>query len=435
MSSKKPNVLVFSIDVWNSVSGSDTFTNLLSEYSPDNVANIYFKSGIPTSSVCNKYFFISENSVIKSIFNKNVKSGKVVEKGTQESSSADMDAEVRIEKSRYSFFTKYRRWLFVYAREFLWKIGRWKTAELDEFVENFKPDVLFFPIESYIYFLRVIRYVISKTNAPAIGIIWDDNFTYKVHKYNIGYRIHRFFLRKHVKALAKRCSKLFVINSKMQRECKAELSVDSDILTKGAKLTGEYKPNSYTDKPIRIVYTGKLNIGRFDTVCAVADAIAELNKGEKAFELHIYSGTSLSAEEKQRIEKDGTRFMGSVTQDKITDIQNEADILLMAEALKGKHKYAARLSFSTKIVDYLAGGKCILAVGPEDIAPIEYLKENDAALIASSKQAVLEVLGKVLSDNQLLNEYGKKAYDVALKNHDIAKIHSLLYSSFSKVCE
>ena len=66
-----PRILVSSVDVWNESSGSDTFTNLLSGYESENIANIYIRSGKPTSQVCNKYFYISENAVIKGIFKKN----------------------------------------------------------------------------------------------------------------------------------------------------------------------------------------------------------------------------------------------------------------------------------------------------------------------------------------------------------------------------
>ena len=60
---------------------------------------------------------------------------------------------------------------------------------------------------------------------------------------------------------------------------------------------------------------------------------------------------------------------------------NEADILLHVESFNEKMKKYTRLSISTKIPEYLASKRLIIAIGPVDIASIEYLKDNKAALI------------------------------------------------------
>ena len=38
------------------------------------------------------------------------------------------------EQARYSFFSKCRLGIFIFAREFVWKLGKWKTPELDAFL-------------------------------------------------------------------------------------------------------------------------------------------------------------------------------------------------------------------------------------------------------------------------------------------------------------
>jgi hypothetical protein len=82
----------------------------------------------------------------------------------------------------------------------------------------------------------------------------------------------------------------------------------------------------------------------------------------------------------------------------------------------------ARLSFSTKITDYLSSGKCIFAVGNSDLAPIEYLKDNGAALVACSQAEVEEKLRLLLSDNAILQKYANGAVDCGRKNHSPALI-------------
>ncbi len=432
-------VLTLSVVVWNKESGSDTLSNLFSGYDPDKLANVYFKSGIPDSSVSKRYFYISENSVIKSIFKPKTVTGMEVE-AAQDKGDAQhhhdeiMERESATEKARYRFFSRHRLWIFQYIREILWKIGRWKSKALDDFVTDFAPDVLFFPIEGYIYFNRVTEYVIKKSGVPAVGIIWDDNFTYKVHPHNVGFRIHRFFLRKRVRRLAQSCTKLFVMTPKMQKELQEEFGLSSEVLTKGAVLPSNDStaasdlPLEET-RPIQIVYTGKLNLGRIQSVQLLADVLDEMNADKLSFELYIYSGTFLNEREKESLNKKGCHFMGSVTQDKIAEIQERADVLLLAEALKGKNRNVARLSFSTKTVDYLSHGKCMLYIGTADNASSEYLQEHKAALIASSRAELTDVLHALLSDSTMIEEYRNNAKELARRNHDIKCTQARLYAA------
>ena len=45
---------------------------------------------------------------------------------------------------RYQKYGAKRNVLLLFAREILWYLGKWKTKELDSFLEEFKPDVVFF---------------------------------------------------------------------------------------------------------------------------------------------------------------------------------------------------------------------------------------------------------------------------------------------------
>ena len=61
----------------------------------------------------------------------------------------------------------------------------------------------------------------------------------------------------------------------------------------------------------------------------------------------------------------------------IQRILQYADVVVFAEALEGKEANIAKLSFSTKITDYISNGKCVLAIGKRYIAPIDYFLKYD----------------------------------------------------------
>lgn len=68
------------------------------------------------------------------------------------------------------------------------------------------------------------------------------------------------------------------------------------------------------------------------------------------------------------------------------------------------------------------------------IAPIEYLKENDAAVIATDYQDVEKILRRLLAEPQLLNHYGKNAFECGRKNHNSELIKSRFISTILSAC-
>lgn len=111
-------------------------------------------------------------------------------------------------------------------------------------------------------------------------------------------------------------------------------------------------------------------------------------------------------------------YCGSVPHQQIAGILHDADVVVFAEALEGKEANVAKLSFSTKITDYLSNGKCILAIGKDYIAPIDYFARNDSAIIANNAEQVHQQVARLIDAPQLIDQYGEKAFNCAIRNHD-----------------
>ena len=170
--------------------------------------------------------------------------------------------------------------------------------------------------------------------------------------------------------------------------------------------------------PIKILYTGKLIYGRDETIAEIVEALKNINKdGQKAL-LQIYTNTELSQEMKGRICVDGCcEIKGFVHQDEAIRIQKEADVLLYAEGLSNTN-LVARLSFSTKMTDYLASGNCIWAVGNMDLAPIEYLKVEDAGIVSTDRASIWSSLQQIVEKPNMLKIYAEKAQLCGIRNHN-----------------
>ena len=112
-----------------------------------------------------------------------------------------------------------------------------------------------------------------------------------------------------------------------------------------------------------------------------------------------------------------------VSQSEVIDLQNNADVLIHAEAFDRYNKSLVRCAISTKIMDYLSVGRCILAIGPSDISSIEYLSDYDLALIASDKKALKQVIGLIKNDTSILHRYARRGleYTRTLLNENVIR--------------
>ncbi len=417
MKNNLPRVLVPCINVWQDTGSVRTLPEIFSCWDKEKVAQIYTKAGLPDTDVCQKFFRINENSVLKSVFKRSVKTSSEVE-NTKGEVTQSQKKELSEESKRYN---GRHSMLLTLCREMVWLLGKWKTPELDRFIEDFDPEILFVPVYPVVYMARLQLYIIKKTKKPVVCYLSDDNYSYKTCGANPLAYIHRFWLRAGVRKIMKHCHKLFVIAPKQKEEYDAVFGTDSLILTRAIDTDKLPTEELCPHHPVRMVYTGKLGIGRDKTVAEVAKAVAAVNKEKERIRFDVYSGDTPEGELAEILSMGGNRFCGSVTSDKIEEIQRQSDITLFAEALKGKYKNAARLSFSTKLTDYFKSGKCILAVGSRDIAPVDYLIREDAAVVVTEYETLEATLRRLCDNPALITEYGAKAVDCGRRNHSKEK--------------
>ena len=230
--------------------------------------------------------------------------------------------------------------------------------------------------------------------------------------------------------MIKKCDTVFALSPKMKEEVDKEFGIQSELLTKPIFNKGVFQPYE-PQTPVRVLYTGKLIIGRDKTIAEVVDAIREVNKDGQKIVLDIYTNTELTPNMEARINVPGCcNLHAPIPQSEVFKKQAEADVLLFAESLSDKSK-TARLSFSTKLTDYFSAGKCVWGVGNTDLGPIDYLRTEDAGLVSTDKESILNTL-KLISDNkQTISQYAQKAYDCGVNNHNKDKIIMKLYDAIT----
>ncbi len=418
---RAPKILLCTVDTWkkdNATSTAFTLSELFKDFGSNNLAALYIREEAADSPVCSEYFRISEQSVIKSILKPKTVTGCRI---TSSNLSEVNDTQsVQASKKIYGKYGKKRNPILLMMRELLWFFGKWKSRELNEFLDDFSPDIVVFGIESYMHFNRINRYIVRRTGAKAIGCVWDDHIS-NYTSAGVSSKISRSLQRKSFKKTARCCDRIFSITPKTKKEVDEFLGVDSIIMTKPLSASAlEWMPYTASD-PINVLYTGNLQIGRLESLKLLAKALKEINAEKERIHVDVYTTTAVDEQDQAELSP-YVSIHEPVTQSAVMQLQKKADVLLFIEDLSRKHRYDSRLSFSTKLTDYFSSGKCILAIAPPDISSIEYLKEQDAAICVSSEEELKEKLIKLVLDTELIAEYGRKAFLCGVNNHSREKL-------------
>ncbi len=418
-------ILVCTVNSWNSKVGDNTFPLLLEGLPVENISNLFIREETPDSPICENYFRISEGKVMKSIFKPSIKTGEKVEKEADDNSQLQVEQKQLYSKKAKFYYTK------LFIREIIWFIGKWKTKELDQFLEEASPDIVVYEMSRYIHLNNIIRYIIEKSGAKGVGCFWDDTFTYKQEK-SFGYKALRFFQRRNLKKLAKASQEFFAITPKTKREADEFFNINCSVLTKAITEFYEYEEPKEKET-LKMLYTGNLTIGREDTMLLILDELKKLNKNGTKITLDIYTNTDLSEKYKNGLNTDFSKLYDAIPQNEVIKKQRAADILLFVESLKDENKIA-RLSFSTKITDYYAAGKCIFAVGNKDLAPVELFVEEDSAVVVTSVDELQEKISQLVN-METLKKYSAKAYETGKRSYSAEVVKEKFFTVLNGVLE
>lgn len=420
-------VLVITGSPWredNSIGNS--YSNLFGGIENIEIANIYLKNGKPDNNVVSRYFQITEKKLIANLLNKKRPSGRELSSDT-----AKMNVLTKEETKIYNVLRTVRMETFFTIRELIWKIGRWKSVELNKFLDDFQPDIIFSPLQKTRYMNNILMYIKEYTQKPLITYAWDDVYSLNQISYSPIYWINRFLQRAKIRKVAKVSEFLYVISEFQKLEYEKFFNKECKVLFKGYTFKEPKYQKSKTNVPIQVLYTGNIASGRWKVLQNLGEAIKKINLDGLKIQLNIYTLTPVSEKIKKSLNIDDSVYLkGGVSSKEVKELQKKSDILVHVEPFKRKDMLISRLSFSTKLVDYFYSAKCILAIGEKESASINYLLNNDAAIVVTNETEIIKKLNEIVEDRPTIEAYAKKAWSCGERNHQISIIQKSLYKDF-----
>lgn len=426
---KKIKLLLVTSMAWNEDNNiGNTYSNIFKGMEDKiEFAHIYCRGELPKNSICKKYYQMNENTIIKSLFNKKQKLGNKFEYDNNLNENlADIEKNSKMQDKM-----RVLRWeIFFLARNILWRVAKWKTDELNEFIDEFNPDIIFGTLTYMPNINRLMVYIQERIKVPMICYAWDDVYTYKQFNYSPLFWFRRFTQRKHIMKTVEHCEYMYGINNDIINEYGKIFNKKMKLLIKSYEFIDDFQQIKEIKPPIKMIYTGNIGAGRVDTLVKLANSIKLINKNEKLFFLEIYTTSPLNKQIEKSLNIEGcSSLMPPVSFKSVLVIQKKADILVHVEPTKRKDHLTNRLSLSTKIVDYFFAGKTILAIG-KHTAAMNYLESMDAAIIQKNPNKTFETLTAILNNPELLNEYAEKAYNCGVKNHNKVLMQETLLKDF-----
>ncbi len=432
------NVLILTRSVWDDTNSlGNTMSNFWSSYDSDRIANLYCRQALPNNKVCFNYFTISEKFIVLNLFNFKKKPGRHFRITRKYDNGINNNLTGNTDEQLYKYFRRNPSWMAIWAQEMIWKIGNWRNSNLSSFLKEFQPQIIFAPCFSNSYMHNVLWYIATKTKSKVVLFHADDYLSTRGLGGNLLDKFSRSIRSKYVKKSALKADLNYCISHKQQEEYERIIEKEMKLLYKGSDFS-EQPPapvKSHTDF-IKIVYVGSTLYGRWKTLGILARTIKKINAIKPIFELQIYSQYKPSVESvKEMIIEGASKFLGKVPASDVPNIMKNADIVLHIESFDDIEKQKTRLSFSTKIVDCLASGRALMAIGWQEAASIDYLVKNDAALVAFDEKAIKEQLNKIAENPSLLETYARKAWECGKRNHQIDEIQKRLYNELAQLIQ
>jgi len=411
---KYPKILVISNNPFSKTSNNGkTLASFFREFPPENIAQIYFSSEIPTEERYFNYYRITDIQVLKSLLTF-ASPGSEIKINKKKS-----ETEKKLIKNTYKFIPKSD--FFRLLRDFMWKSKKWQSSELINWIKTFSPDIIFFCAGDTGFVYDVVSFVLNITKAKLITYITDD-YILPRNTISIFWWIRRNIIFKKMYNAVSR-SNLFITISEQMRKTYKELFKKDSIVA--LNMTETMRMENFDSKKldknyINLIYAGGLHYKRYETLSLLAEAINYYNyqsRNNKAF-LSIYSTTVPNKKILNKLNIQGaSRFLGELNYEELKLKLNEADILVHVESFNLKSIESTRLSISTKIPEYLSLAKPILAIGPEEVASMKYLK--DVAYCITRINDIKNEVSNFLNDAKLRNYLSVLSLDKYSTNHNI----------------
>ena len=417
---KCPRILVISNNSFSTVKNNGkTLDSFFDGYPTDKLAQLYFNDEEPNGVNCNKYYQVTDRDVLTSLSKKSMYCGRSKKNKIYEETLIGESSGKNTIINKLKNYDSSR-----IIRELVWKYSKWNNEGLNKWLDEFKPEFIFFCAGDSGFAYDITKYIKEKYNTK-LAIYITDDYVLPRRSISIAWWIRRAYILKKMKENVQNSDLFITISEQMRQKYKTLFNKDSILAVNmvdsmnndDIKKTYDDIKKSYNEK-VTLVYAGGLHFNRYKVLNLLSKSIKEFNENNKIkVNLMIYSGQVPTKKQLKYMNIEGaSKFCGKLDSTEVRKVLNLCDIPVHVESFDRKSREATRLSISTKIPEYLSLKKPILAIGPEEVASMQYLKNISYCI--NNKNLISKGISDLIYNDQLRKNLAERSFDRYKFNHD-----------------
>lgn len=405
-----PRILVIGNNCFSkSNANGRTLGNLLAGYPREKLAQFCLSGADPDFDRCDNYFCVTDRAALMAFFGK--KAGCHLEAEAY-GRGEDVSNARRVSRNA----------LTMLVREAVWGLGWWQRFGFWEWVDGFRPQLVLLQAGDCPFLLRLAEQAARRCQVPLV-VYQSEAYFFKDFDYfqakGLAHWVYPLFRAE----FCRQFRRTMDMTAWAVYSCEAlrqaydrEFRTPSETIYTAAEVCGGRKTER--EDSFAVSYLGNLGVGRHRPLVEIANVLQELSP---EYYLDVY-GKIPSASVQQAFEScRGIRFRGFISYGEVLKIMQESDLVVHGEDFSAFSRKDLEFAFSTKIGDCLAGGTCFLLYAPEELACSRYLREQEAAWVASDRETLKKTLGLLVQRPEERERYLKRAGEVVEEKHSMEK--------------
>lgn len=417
-----PRILLVSNNCLSkSDSNGRTLGNFVSAWPKENIAQFCIHDRDKDWDVCSNYYVISDAQAVKAfVLGKKIDGRKTVcEKEVAVSSCTAMKKGVA------------RTPASMLLRDIIWKSLRWKKDKFDSWVDGFDPQVVLFQAGDLPALYDIAVRMAKDRNIPLV-IYNSEEYYFKDYCY-FGedtsfkwlYPLFHKKLKKSVKKALQYAAGSIYISDYLKELYDTEFGKNSiTIMTSATGESGMGNKKSVYDGQGTIVYGGNLGIGRHKALIEIGEALQYIDENLR---IDVYGKSDDQGVIDELSSSKGVNYVGMVPYQELQRKTKEARLLVHVESTKPYYLRDIKYGFSTKIADSLASGVPFFVYASDELTSVQYLIDNNCAIIATDREELVRQLKTALFDEDTREECVNNALKTAAKNHSMQENKNRFY--------
>lgn len=293
--------------------------------------------------------------------------------------------------------------------------------EISDWVSQYKPDVIYSVLGS-VRMMNIALKLHNKFDTPIVPHFMDD-WPNTVYKRSWRLSVPRAILTAKLKSILAYSPKRLTICEDMANEYSSRYGGHFDYFMNCIEPPDKIAPlRIKTNELVRFGFVGGLHLNRWRSLLSVISALQSLKDQGKSVTLDIYAP-------QKDIKTYSSIFKGfsvvgvmsTLKAQEVCEKLEQFEVLVHVESFEPTDSLYTRLSISTKIPQYMASGRPILAFGPSTLSSIRYIRDKHAGSVVDAEDgisALTETCDQLIRLPELRKTMGSNGFKVATALHN-----------------